>query len=383
MAETAPVRVALDVTAVPADPVGAGRYIIELAGALAGLASCPVSLVARRDDGERWRRLAPSAEVLAEAPAGRLARLGWGEVVLGRALDRLAVRPDVLHGPHYTLPLAVSCPTVVTVHDVTFLDHPEWHERAKAAYFGRALRRSAQVADVVVCVSEATAARFRERCRPRGAVVVVPHGVDHDRYRPAGDEIEAAADRTRLARLGVRTPYVLHVGTIEPRKDVPRLVAAFDLLAASRPDLSLVLAGKDGWGKEGLEAALGAARHGDRVRRLGYVDEADLPALLRGAAAVAYPALEEGFGLPALEALACGSPLVTTADSVMASLAGNAAVLCPAGPARLLADRLEEALSPGEAADRRRALGLEIAARHSWANAAEGHLAAYRLAAGR
>lgn len=382
MAETSPLRVALDVTAVPADPVGAGRYTIELAVALGRVPSCRLSLVARRDDGERWRRLAPTAEVLAEAPARRPGRLAWGEVVLGSALGRLAVAPEVLHGPHYTLPRRVRCPTVVTVHDVTFLDHPEWHERTKVAYFGRALRQAAR-ADVVVCVSEATAARFRARCRPQGAVAVVPHGVDHDRYRPAADDVEAAADRANLARLGVRPPYLLHVGTIEPRKDVTRLTAAFDHLAGSRPELSLVLAGKDGWGKEALDEALRAARHADRVHRLGYVDEADLPALVRTAAVVAYPSLEEGFGLPALEALACGTPLVTTAGSVMASLAGDAAVACPTGPADVLAEGLEEALAPGAQADRRRAAGLAVAARHTWADAADGHVVAYRLAAGR
>jgi glycosyltransferase involved in cell wall biosynthesis len=382
VAEAAALRVALDVTAVPKDPVGAGRYSLELASALSRLPSCALSLVTRRDDGERWRCLVPETEVLAEAPAGRLARLAWEEVVLGGALDRLSSAPEVLHGPHYTLPLRPPCATVVTIHDVTLLDHPEWHEPSKVAYFAWALRR-ARKADVVICVSDATAERFRERCRPQAAVVVVPHGIDHDRFRPALDELEAAADRARVARLGIRPPYLLHVGTVEPRKDLGRLIAAFDVLAPTHPALSLVLAGKIGWKRGSFDEALSTARHACRVRRLGYVDEDDLPALLRSAAVVAYPSLEEGFGLPALEALACGTPLVTTAGSVMASLAGEAAVLCSPGPPGLLAEALEEALSTGPDALRRRKAGLEIAARHSWDKAAEGHLAAYRLAAGR
>jgi glycosyltransferase involved in cell wall biosynthesis len=374
--------VALDVSAVPVAPVGAGRYVIELARALGAIPACELGLVSRRDDAERWRRFAPHADVLAAAPPRLAARVAWGELALGAALAHLAHPPVVLHGPHYTLPLRSPCATVVTVHDLTLVDHPEWHERAKVVYFTRALRRAAR-ADVVVCVSQPTADRFRERLAPDVPVVVVPHGVDHARFHPARDEGEAAADGEVLARLGVHPPYVLHVGTIEPRKDLGRLVAAFDVLATGHRELTLVLAGRVGWRAEGFEASLAAAHHAERVRRLGYVADDDLPALVRHAAAVAYPSLEEGFGLPALEALACGSPLVTTEGSVMASLAGDAARCALPGDPAALAEALEEALAGGQEGARRRALGLEAAARHTWARSAAAHLAAYRLAAGR
>lgn len=381
MPDSEALTVALDASAVPARPVGAGRYVVELASALSTTPGCDLEVLCRRDDAERWRHRVPGAEVLAEAPSGRPARLAWGEVGLGRALGHLARRPAVLHGPHYTLPLAPPCPTVVTVHDCTFVDHPEWHERSKVVYFRRALRRAAR-ADVIVCVSRPTAARFEALFAPSGTVVVVPHGVDHERFHPvAADEL--ANDGAVLGRLGLAAPYALHVGTIEPRKDLGRLVAAFDLLASDQPDLELVLAGPDGWGVTGLEASLAVARHAGRVRRLGYVADDDLPALVRGAAVVAYPSLEEGFGLPALEALACGAPLVTTAGSVMADLAGDAALLAPPGDPSGLADRLAEALAGGAPAARRRARGLEIAAGHRWDEAAAAHLSAYRLAAAR
>lgn len=381
MPEPSALSIALDVSAVPARPVGAGRYVVELATALAGLDGCDLELVCRRDDAERWRRRTPAAEVLAEAPAARPARVAWGELGLGRAIGHLARPPAVLHGPHYSLPRWAPCATVVTVHDCTFVDHPEWHERSKVAYFTRALRRAAR-ADVVVCVSRLTADRFEELFSPPGPVLVVPHGVDHARFHPATED-EAPVDAAVVERLGLQAPYVLHVGTIEPRKDLGRLVAAFDALAGERPELHLVLAGPDGWGTDALEAALARARHADRVCRLGYVADDDLPALVRRAAVVAYPSLEEGFGLPALEALACGSPLVTTVGSVMAELAGDAAVLAPPGDPGALASCLVEALTGGEEAARRRERGLEIAAGHRWERSAAAHLSAYRLAADR
>jgi len=116
---------------------------------------------------------------------------------------------------------------------------------------------------------------------------------------------------------------------LEPRKGVASLVSAFDRIASARPDVVLVLGGQAGWGMEATERALDLARHRDRVVRTGYLPDAAVPALLRCAAVVAYPALEEGFGLPALEALACAAPLVTTEGTAMAEFAGDAACWCP------------------------------------------------------
>lgn len=375
-----PVRVALDVSAVPASPIGAGWYTVELARALGGRGDVELTLVSRRGDMVRWRELAGGARVVAGAPDSRPARLVWGELGLGLELRRLGPAVEVVHGPHYTMPAGSGLPAVVTVHDLTFRDHPEWHERSKVLVFRRALRIAARRAAAIVCVSRSTADQLREHYAPRGPVHVVPHGVDHRRFAPT--EPAPGADEAVLGRLGLRRPYVLHVGTIEPRKDVPGLVEAFDRMATARPELSLVLAGKDGWGAAAVDTALGGARHRERVRRLGYVAGGDVPALLRGAAAVAYPSLEEGFGLPALEALACGAPLVTTEDSAMAEVTGPAALLVAPGDRAALAGALEELLGGGPAVEARRALGIEVASRYTWEASAAAHVLAYRQAAG-
>ncbi len=367
--------VSVDATAVPERPVGAGRYVVELVRALARRDDVRPAVWCRRDDAARWRELAPT--VLPCAPPSRPARLAWEQAGLAWALRRAGAA--VHHGPHYTMPVLCPVPAVVTVHDLTFVEHPEWHERSKVVLFRRAIALARLRAAAIVCPSRATADRLAATGGVRGRVFVVPHGVDHDRFRP--DEPRPGADADALRRLGVRPPYVLFLGTLEPRKAVPALVGAFDRVAGTRPDLRLVLAGRPGWGGDQVERSVAASAHRGRIVRTGYVPDDTVPALLRGAAAVCYPALEEGFGLPALEAAACGAPLVTTAGSVMAELAGDAAVLAEAGSAESVAAALAEALADGPARQHRRQAGLVAAAARTWAASAEGHVAAYRWAA--
>ena len=373
---TPPVRLSLDVSAVPAEPAGAGRYTLGLAAALADRRDVQLTLLSRSDDADRWRALAPDASVEAVAPGPRPLRLAWEQTRLPWRLRRLPV--EVHHGPHYTMPEASSLPRVVTIHDLTFFDHPEWHQRTRVPFFRRAIRVAARHAEALVCVSASTAERLSEICPPSGPVHVVPHGVDHERFRP--DEPEPGADEAALAGLDITGPYVAFVGTLEPRKDVPTLVRAFDRMCAAHAGLTLVLAGGSGWGAAAVDEAIAEARHSERIVRAGYVADAVVAALLRRAAAVAYPSLEEGFGLPALEALACGTPLVTTTGSAMQEVVQGAAVLVAPGDVDGLAGALDLLVRRDDGLPARRTRGLAVAARHNWAASAAGHLDAYRAA---
>lgn len=378
-------RVSFDASAVPSRPVGAGRYTIDLARALASLSPAgslggvDLKVWCRAGDDPRLRSvIGGSSKLIARVPRSRVPRLVWEQTRMPGLVDRLGV--DVHHSPHYTMPERSRTPVVVTIHDLTFIEHPEWHERSKVLVFRRAITVAARKAAVLVCVSQWTADRLVEHTKPQGQVMVVPHGVDRGVFHPA-TAAESESDEVALKRARVSRPYVLFVGTLEPRKAVPNLVAAFDRVAGTRKDLSLVLAGGRGWGTAAVDEAVRRATHADRVVQTGYVADELVGVLMRRAEAVAYPAFEEGFGLPALEALASGTPLVTTRGSAMAEVAGAAASLVAPGSIEGLAEAIEEAEAHGPAVAERIEAGLLVAASHTWEDSARRHLEAYRLAA--
>ena len=371
------VKVALDVSAVPIRVAGAGRYIVELAARLPGN-GVATTLVTRREDDERWRRTSPAASIANIVPNARPARLTYEAWMLGTS--HTAHDVDVWHAPHYTMPRRGSTPTVVTIHDLTFFTNPEWHERSKVTFFRRAIAHSAQHARVLVAVSDFSA-RLLERLVPVHApIVVAPLGVDLAHFQPQSRD-DASILREHDLPEDVR--YVFFVGTAEPRKGLDVLITTFREVAERDDDVELWLAGQVGWGVNALEEQLSAHPFRDRVRRLGFVDDELLPALYRNARAVAYPSRGEGFGLPVLEAMASGAAVVTTAETVMAEVAGDAARLVSIGDAGALAAALLDALSLSAServseGERARARAQEF----TWENCVAQHLVAYDLALG-
>ena len=361
-------RVALDASAVPERVAGAGRYVTEIARRLPD-AGTDLVLVTRRGDEARWREWSPHADVASLVPSGRVPRLVFEAWRLGRSTVARGV--TVWHGPHYTMPRHGTTPAVVTIHDLTYFTHPQFHERAKAVFFRRAISYAASHARVLICVSDFTANQLRELFPQHAPIVVAPHGVDLERFTPVHE---------RTANAAPVAPYVLFLGTIEPRKGLSTLLGAFAEVARARPDVELWIAGQAGWGRDPIEAIdRHAAR--SRIRRLGFVSEVELPDLLRRARVVAYPSFAEGFGLPVLEAMASGAPVVTSSGTVMADVAGDAAILCPPGDEDALARSLISALRLSD--DERRAVATRARARserYTWASSVERHLAAYELA---
>lgn len=202
-----PLSLSLDVSAVPLKLGGAGYYTVALVNELATRADVDLHLVARRDDVARWSPIGNVA-VTGAVPSSRPARLVFEQLRFPPLLRSLGVA--VHHAPHYTMPERASIPCVVTIHDCTFFDHPEWHVRSKAAFFRRAIRRAALHASAVVCVSEVTAERLHANCNVRAPVVVAPHGVDHVRF----SELEPVAGADAAAVEVSGDPYRSTIGGI-------------------------------------------------------------------------------------------------------------------------------------------------------------------------
>jgi glycosyltransferase involved in cell wall biosynthesis len=269
----------------------------------------------------------------------------WYPLVLGREHDA-----DVLHCPTYRGPLGTRIPLVVTVHDLAVLRHPETFNRWTRTYSPRAVPRVLRAARRIIAVSEFTRRELVELLDvPRGKITVVPNAVDDEFTREGPSE---------------HGDYVLAVGTLEPRKNLSRLVEA-----ARRNDIELRVVGARGWG----EVEVG----GNGVRWLGEVDDAQLARLYRGAVCLAYPSLYEGFGIPVLEAMACGAPVVTTKGSAMEEVAAGAAVLVDPNDPAQIAEGIERAASDREQLVAR---GLERAQAFRWADVAAATVRVYREA---
>jgi glycosyltransferase involved in cell wall biosynthesis len=277
-------------------------------------------------------------------------------VGMPRLLRRL--RPRLAHFQHVVAPWC-PCPAVVTIHDLSFERHPELMGRRDRLVFRTMVPRSVRQAARVLAVSEWTKRDLVEHYGiPEQKIVVTPNGID-SLFEPNGARRNGA-------------PYVLFVGTLQPRKDP---LAALEALALVDADLRLVLVGPDkGSGAEARRRASKLGLHG-RVEFAGHVEKQELAELYRGAACLVFPSRYEGFGLPVVEAMASGTPVVATAAGSIPEIAGDAAVLVEPGDPVALAGGIERAL-----ADRERlvSVGLERARRFTWAETARRTLAVYQ-----
>jgi glycosyltransferase involved in cell wall biosynthesis len=298
----------------------------------------------------------PDAVTVRNIPAPRL----WTHVRLSR--EMLANRPSGLFVPSHVIPV-VHPPSVVTIHDLGYLHVPEAHPARQRRMLDLTTRWSATVARHIIVPSGQTRDDLIERYRVASSkITVVHHGVD-PRFLAALDH----PDNTFRVRLNLMAPYVLAVGTLQPRKNLPLLAEAMKSVPA---DHLLVIAGKRGWMADKVIAGLDHAGLGHRLRLLDYVPDEDLPSLYQNAAVMVQPSRFEGFGMPVLESMASGTPVISARGSSLAEIGGDAALYFDQGDVDELSAQIQAIISDNELHRSIQARGIERARSFTWEQAA-------------
>jgi glycosyltransferase involved in cell wall biosynthesis len=356
-------------------PTGIGRYALELLRALAALPGGPEIVLLTTERADR-HGLWGDFEHHALPGCRRLPSLiTIGNLALSWAARRW--RLDLIHDPNGIAPLLgppAGARRVVTVHDVFAYVCPEAHNRLDNWRYRLMLPRALARADMVLTDSDHSRRDIaRHLAVSEAQIQVIPCGVD-PRFAPVPD---GDARRAVLARYGITRPYLLYVGGINARKNIAQLFEAFSRLLTRHTDLMLVIGGKRQWQTDAIDATFHRLNLSDHVHFTGYVVDVDLPALYSAAELFVFPSLYEGFGLPPLEAMACGVPAVTSNASSLPEVVGDAALTVDPYGVDDLVVALERALTDEALRADLRQRGLERAARFTWPRTATETLAVY------
>ncbi len=368
-------RVGIDITALTARHTGVDRYLVNLVEHLAQLPpELRFYVFINWEDRPLFRdRLPPHFTLIALCLRPRGFRLFFQQIIL--PIAAVLLRLDVVHSPSFIMPLVGGrAHHLLTVHDMTTITMPEFHiPLRRSRPFSYGVLRSIRKAELLCVPSEAVRRDVEARLDGKGDKIrIVPYGISA-RFHPGA----ANHDGEALTRLGISFPYVLYVGTIEPRKNLARLLRAFtELVERGSITEHLVVAGPLGWDYEEIVDLV--AKSGGRIHLPGFVPEEDLPALIASARLFVYPSLREGFGFPPLEAMASGVPVIATRTSSLTENLEGAAELVPTDDVAALRDAIERGLHDETLRARLKARGLERAARFTWAATARVQLAVYR-----
>jgi glycosyltransferase involved in cell wall biosynthesis len=366
------VHVAIDARLADYRIGGIAQYTIQLARALAGL-EAPERFTLLRSARPKM-----AADTVDGVAAARLLTPPHHPLEqLALPVELLRVRPDVLHSPDFIPPLRRSCRSVITVHDLGFLHYPCTLTGASRRYYSQ-IGRAVRSADRIIAVSECTRDDLLKLVQADPDKIDVVLEAADPSFTPVESEAALAAARRRL---GVERPYLLFVGSFEPRKNLVRLLEAFARVRREL-DVQLVLVGRRGWLDEPIFRRLAELDLESQVRVVDAIPNAEMPPVYGAAALLAFPSLYEGFGLPPLEAMACGCPVVASDRASLPEVIGDAGLLVPAEDVDALAEAMLKVLSDAALRAQLVQRGLARARRFSWDRAASESLAIYRRAAG-
>ena len=371
-------RIGIDYTSAVAQAAGIGRYVRELIGALL-----------RLDQTHTYRLFAASPDPIPAAwlPPAPLRRLPlhdkwlmrlWHRAQLPLPVEWITGPIDLFHSPDFTLPYThPRTRTLLTVHDLSFVRDPESADDHLRTFLNRVVPDSVARADHILADSAATRDDLIELWdTPAGKITVLYCGVEA-RFRPVSDAEELGRVRQRYG-IG-QQPFVLSLSTLQPRKNYVRLIRAFARLAPRHPDLLLVLGGGKGWKYDEILAEPARLQIADRVRIPGFVTDEDLPALYSAAEVFAYPSLYEGFGIPLLEAMACGTPVLSSNRSSLPEVTGTAGIQVDPFDVEAMAAELERLLTDSQLRQELIESGLARAGRFTWEKAAAELIDVYNL----
>lgn len=377
-------RIGIDYTAATHQQAGIGRYTRGLVRALAELDrrhEYVLFVTGGKGHGLEARTFDVRSEMpdnfqIRRAPlSDRLWAVVWHRMGIPLPVEVFTGSVDLFHSPDYLLPPLRVGRRVVTIHDLSFLRYPEGAEPSLRRYLIRAVPDAVRRANLVLADSQNTKRDVIEllEVAPDTVEVLYP-GVD-DKFRPVGNE--QALDRVRDL-YGLTFPFILSVGTLEPRKNLGLLIHAYGTLRkmGNLPH-KLVVAGRKGWLYDGVFRKVDQLSLGDDVVYLGYVPDEDLPKLYNLAEVFVFPSLYEGFGLPPLEAMACGTPVITSESSSLPEVVGEAGLMVPADDRKALAEAMRELLSDRSLRDKLARRGVRQARKFTWQAAGQRVLAIY------
>ncbi len=369
-------KILIDCTQITKDKAGVGVYALNLVTELASCYTACGFIFLVQDDDPDFAIDEPNVTLI-KVNSKLFRKLSFRFLMEQSYIPWLCMvhRVDVVHSLHYSFPLLpMSARKVVTVHDLTSIKMPNVHTRVKLAYFRFFLNASRGLANRLLFVSQSTMVDYLQLFpRDPATCHVTPLGVG-DEFHPIRDD---SVIEDVLERYGVTRPYVLFLGTIEPRKNIARLIESFALLESFTDDLKLVIAGKKGWMYGDVFPTVLNLGLEKRVIFTDFVREADKPALICGSTVFAYPSLYEGFGIPVLEALACGVPSLTSRVSSLPEVAGEAALLVNPTDIGEMTRALNRLLSDEPLREELRLRGPEQASRFTWSVTAHKTYSAY------